>query len=83
MPDPVPQDESFECQRERPDEEHEMNWAPEIVRAEMDYRVERALGDPKTTLEHRRAAARSHQPWWRRHRDHSTHHDETGSPRAA
>ena len=33
-----------------------MNWAPEALRAEMDYRVERALGDPKTTLEHRRAA---------------------------
>ena len=54
-----------------------MNLAPEFLRAEMDYRVERALGDPRTTLEHRRAAAKTHQSWWRRHRDDpATHHDE-------
>jgi hypothetical protein len=66
------------------DEENTMNWASEIVRAEMDYRVERALGDPRTTLEHRLAAQQAHPSWWRRHRaDDSTHHDETGSSRAA
>ena len=60
-----------------------MNWAPEVVRAEMDYRVERAIGDRRTTLEQRRAAARAHQSWWRRHRDHAPHHDETGDGEAA
>jgi hypothetical protein len=60
-----------------------MNWAPEVLQAEMDYRVERALGDPKITLEHRRAAAQAHQSWWRRHRDSSQPHDETESPQAA
>jgi hypothetical protein len=47
-----------------------MNWAPEALRAEMDYRVERALGDPRdgTTLEHLREAKRSHPSWWQRHR---------------
>ena len=62
-----------------------MNWAPEFLRAEIDYRVERALGDPRTTLEHRRAARQAHASWWRRHRtDHDTHHDdETGDSRAA
>lgn len=60
-----------------------MNWAPEALRAEMDYRVERALGDPKTTLEQRRAAQHAHPSWWQRYRAHHTHHDETGSSRAA
>ncbi len=60
-----------------------MNYAPEVLRAEMDYRQERALGDPKTTLEHRRAAQKAHHSWWRRHREPATHHDETGSPQAA
>ncbi|HWM05697.1 MAG TPA: hypothetical protein VNP92_25435 [Actinophytocola sp.] len=45
-----------------------MNWTPEVVRAEMDYRVERALGDVRrgTTLEHLRAARTSNPTWWRR-----------------
>lgn len=61
-----------------------MNWAPEVLQAEMDYRLERALGDPKITLEHRRAAARARQSWWRRNRDvESHHHDQTESPHAA
>lgn len=58
-----------------------MNWTPEVVRAEMDYRIEQALGDPHTTFEHRRAARTTHSPWWRRHR--ADHHDEAGSSRAA
>jgi hypothetical protein len=46
----------------------------------MAYRVERALGDRRTTLEHRRAALQAHPSWWRRHRaDHATHHDEESS----
>lgn len=45
-----------------------MNWTPEVVRTEMDYRMERALGDVRegTTLEHLRAARESHPSWWRR-----------------
>jgi len=48
--------------------EQEMNTSPEIVKAEMDYRIERALGDVHrgTTLEHLRAARASHPSWWRR-----------------
>jgi hypothetical protein len=56
------------------------------MQAEMDYRVERALGDPRdgTTLEHLREARRSHPSWWQRYRaNHAAHHDETRSPRAA
>jgi hypothetical protein len=61
-----------------------MNWAPEILQAEMDYRVERALGDRRTTSEQRRAAQQAHPSWWRRYRaNHATHHDETGDSRAA
>jgi hypothetical protein len=61
-----------------------MNWAPEVLRAEMDYRVERALGDPRTTLAQVRAARNSHQSWWRRYRaNHAGHHHETGDARAA
>lgn len=47
-----------------------MNWTPEIMQTEMDYRVERALGDLRhgTTLEHLRAARESHPSWWRRMR---------------
>jgi hypothetical protein len=58
-----------------------MNWAPEIVvRAEMDYRIERALGDTRTTYEHLRAAQEAHPSWWRRYRaNHATHHDEPAS----
>lgn len=42
---------------------------PEIVRAEMDYRLERALGTRHgTTLEHLRAAREGHPSWWRRMR---------------
>lgn len=61
-----------------------MTWAPEVLRAEMNYRVERAIGDSRTTLEHLRGAQQAHQSWWRRHRgNHVTHHDETGNSRAA
>jgi hypothetical protein len=62
-----------------------MNWAPEALRAEMDYRVERAIGgDSRTTREHVRAAQQAHQSWWQRHRPHhTTHDDEAGYSRAA
>jgi hypothetical protein len=62
----------------RPNEETEMNWAPDVVvRVEMDYRIERARTDRGTTFEHLRAAQRTHQSWWRRHlANHDTHHDE-------
>ncbi|WP_291413267.1 hypothetical protein [Actinophytocola sp.] len=55
-----------------------MNWTHEFVRTEMDYRVERALGDVRrgTTLEHLRAARESHPSWWRRVRvQHRTTND--------
>jgi hypothetical protein len=82
MPGYGPQDESSRCQQ-RTDEEIEMNWAPEIVQVEMNYRVERALGDPKTTLEHRRAAAHAHPSWWQRYRAHHAAHHDDGDSRAA
>jgi hypothetical protein len=47
-----------------------MNTTLEMVRAEMDYRLERAGGG--VDLEHLRAARELHRPWWRRTRaDHS------------
>jgi hypothetical protein len=50
--------------------EKEMNSTPEVVKAEMDYRLERAHVDVRhgTTLEHLRAARESHPSWWRRMR---------------
>lgn len=62
-----------------------MNWAPEVVQAEMEYRIERALGTTYdgTTFEHLRAARRAHRSWWRRHRDQHSHHDEPEGTRAA
>jgi hypothetical protein len=65
----------------RPDEENKMTWAPEFVQTEIDYRVERAHGDPRTTLEHVRAAQDAHPSWWRRHRPNRN--DEPGNSRAA
>jgi hypothetical protein len=41
-----------------------MNVTPEMVRAEMDYRLERALAG--TELEHVREARRVHRSWWQR-----------------
>jgi hypothetical protein len=52
-----------------------MNVTPEIVRAEMDYRIERALGG--TELEHVREARRAHHSWFRRLREHRE--DEPGT----
>lgn len=44
-----------------------MNTTPEVVKAEMEYRLERARGGHDgTTLEHLRAARASHPSWWRR-----------------
>lgn len=45
-----------------------MNVTPEIVRAEMDYRVERARHSAE--LGHLRRAGRTHRGWFRRTRDH-------------
>jgi hypothetical protein len=49
-----------------------MNWAPEIVKVEMDYRVERAVGDVRDNAQLARLHAdRQHPSWWRRMRaDH-------------
>jgi hypothetical protein len=61
-----------------------MNWAPEFVQTEIDYRFERAHGDQRTTLEHVRAAQEAHPSWWRRHRpNHVDHDEESGDSRAA
>ncbi len=45
-----------------------MNSTPEVVKAEMDYRLERARADVRngTTMEHLRVARASHPSWWRR-----------------
>ena len=45
-----------------------MNTTPEVVKAEMDYRVERAQGGAGhgTNLAHLRAARAGHPSWWRR-----------------
>jgi hypothetical protein len=41
-----------------------MNVTPEMVRAEMNYRLEQALTG--TELEHLREARRLHRSWWQR-----------------
>lgn len=41
-----------------------MNVTPEIVKVEMDYRLERALAG--TELEHVREARRLRRHWWQR-----------------
>jgi hypothetical protein len=55
-----------------------MNTTPEVVKAEMEYRIERALGNAHdgTTPEQLRAARASHPSWWRRMRvqHRSTNH---------
>ncbi len=45
-----------------------MNSTPEVVRAEMDYRLERARADVRhgITREDLRAARENHPSWWRR-----------------
>jgi hypothetical protein len=60
-----------------------MNWTPEVVRAEMDYRIERAVGDVRDSeqLAQLRAARERHQSWWRRLREQ--HRDENGERSAA
>jgi hypothetical protein len=70
MPGTRPQDESSSCQQKYTGKEKTMNTSPEVVKAEMDYRVERALGDVRhgTTFEHLRAARAGHPSWWRRMR---------------
>lgn len=46
-----------------------MNWAPELMRIEMDFRVERAVSGARFAerLAQRRAARAGHPSWWRRH----------------
>jgi hypothetical protein len=55
-------------QRKTTGKEKTMNTTPEVVKAEMDYRLERARADARhgTTTEHLRAARASHPSWWRR-----------------
>jgi hypothetical protein len=51
-----------------------MNWAPEIVMAEMNYRVERAVGDVRDNeLIARLHATERHLSWWRRLRAEHRH----------
>ena len=58
-----------------------MNSTPEVVKAEMEYRLERARGDVHdgTTLEHLRAARASHPSWWRRLRVQHSPADNTAA----
>jgi hypothetical protein len=67
MPGDRPQDDSSTCPR-RTGKEKNMNATPEAVKAEMDYRIQRAQGVGRhgTTLEHLRAARAGHPSWWRR-----------------
>lgn len=52
-----------------------MNWTPEAVQAELEYRTEQAMGDRRTTLEHLRGARASNPSWWRRMRtQHRANH---------
>jgi len=58
-----------------------MNWAPEIVKVEMDYRVERAVGDVRDNAQLARLRAEDQHPsWWRRLR---TQHHGNGARSAA
>lgn len=58
-----------------------MNVTPDIVRAEMDYRVERALAG--TALESVRQARRLHRSWyWRRFEHHQSDQVPTEAARA-
>jgi hypothetical protein len=56
----------------------DMNTTPEVVQAEMNYRIERAqsIAGHGTTPEQLRAARASHPSWWRRLRvqHRPTHH---------
>jgi hypothetical protein len=47
-----------------------MNVTPEVVKAEMDYRLEQALGGEE--LEHLREVRRQHRGWWQRVFGHQT-----------
>jgi hypothetical protein len=47
----------------------EMQWTPEIVKAEMDYRQHVARNG--VTVEHLRAARRAHPSLWKRLRWHN------------
>ncbi|MGH3763361.1 hypothetical protein [Actinophytocola sp.] len=69
-----------------------MHVTPEILRAEMDYRVERARGG--TAPEYVSEVRRTHRAWFRHPRDHTSddhgeHRSErrrttvNGAPRAA
>jgi hypothetical protein len=45
-----------------------MNWAPELMRVEMDFRVERAVSGARFAerLAQQRAARAGRPSWWRR-----------------
>lgn len=65
-----------------------MNVTPEFVRAEMNYRVERAHAD--AAVRQLRAGRRTHRGWLRRLRDHGDDHAaddrpavRNGAPRVA
>ena len=58
-----------------------MNWAPELMRVEMDFRVEHAVGGARFAerLAQQRAARASHTSWWRRLRDDHHGRNQDGS----
>jgi hypothetical protein len=60
-----------------------MNWTPEAVRAEMDYRVERALRDAQANDVRGYPHSVRHGPvtWWRRLR--TQHHTTQSEDRNA
>jgi hypothetical protein len=54
-----------------------MNVTPEVVKAEMDYRLEQARGGSK--LEHLHEATRLHRSWWQRVFGHHTEESDPGN----
>jgi len=58
-----------------------MNWAPELMRVEMDFRVERSVSGARFAerLAHRRAARAARPSWWHRHVGHPRGGNENGS----
>jgi hypothetical protein len=58
-----------------------MNWAPELMRVDMDFRMERSVSGARFAerLAQRRAARAAHPSWWQRHVSHHHGGNENGS----
>lgn len=58
-----------------------MNWAPELMRIDLDFRMERAVSGARFAerLAQQRAARAGHPSWWRRHVDDHHGRNQSGS----